>query len=329
MPRPFAPRVRVSIYLSEWMPTNDVTRQSVAGYAAGGIDAGGVLSGIDKIALPADTKTTLSATLTSGRQQVTGFANSSVAGYSLGGQDSGDSAISGIDKIAFPADTKTTLSATLTNASRAAAAFANSSVAGYYAGGYNAGVDSNYSTIDKITFPADSKSTLAATLTAAQRGVSGMSNQTVAGYASGGDGPHTNRIDKITYSNDSKSTLAATLTNPGNGGSGFADSGVAGYYAGGRNNSDQYLTRIDKITFASDTKSTLSATLSRTKTYAGSGGFADSGVAGYACGGNGDGGYTNEIDKIAFPADTKTTLSATLTSARFAMAGYANEGSFA
>lgn len=304
-------------------------RESVAGYAAGGQDAGGVLSGIDKIAFPADTKTTLSATLTSARVFVTGFANSNVAGYSLGGQDSGGSALSGIDKIAFPADTKTTLSATLTNASGRAAAFGNSGVAGYYAGGYNPGTDTNFSTIDKIAFPADTKTTLVATLTAAQRNVSGMSNQAVAGYAMGGDGPQTNRIDKITYSNDSKSTLSATLTNPENGGSGFADSGVAGYYAGGRNNSDQFLTRIDKITFPSDTKSTLSATLSRTKTNAGSGGFADSAVAGYMCGGNGDAGFTNEIDKIAFPADTKTTLSATLTSARNAMAGYANEGSFA
>lgn len=304
-------------------------RTSVAGYAAGGQDAGGVLSGIDKITFPADTKTTLSATLTSGRQAVTGFADSGVAGYSLGGQDGGGSGLSGIDKIAFPADTKTTLAATLTNLARAAGAFANSAVAGYYAGGYNAGADTNYSTIDKITFPADSKSTLVATLSAAQRGVAGMSNQGVAGYAMGGDGPQTNRIDKITYSNDSKSTIAATLTDPENGGSGFANSGVAGYYAGGRNNSDQFLSRVDKIAFPSDTKSTLSATLSRTKTNAGSGGFADSAVAGYMCGGVGDSGYTNEIDKIAFPADTKSTLSATLTSARNAMAGYANEGSFA
>ena len=318
----FENRSRVSTYLSNWMPTNYPVHLSVAGYAAGGTDVGGALSGIDKIAFPADTRTTLSATLTSNKDSVTGFANSGVAGYALGGSTNSN----GIDKIAFPSDTKSTLSATLTNSSTMAGAFANSNVAGYYAGGYNAGLNTNYSTIDKITFPADSKSTLVATLTAAQRGVVGFSNSGTAGYAAGGDGPNTNRIDKITFSNDSKSTLVATLTDPQRAGSGFADKGVAGYYCGGRNNGDTFLDRIDKITFSSDTKSTLGAVLSRAKQNAGSGGFADKTVAGYMCGGNG--GATNEIDKIAFPGDTKSTLSATLTTARWNLAGFADEGIF-
>ena len=49
-------------------------------------------------------------------------------------------------------------------------------------------------------------------------------------------------------------------------------------------------------------------------------GMANSGTAGYF-----GGGYlTSGIDKIAFPADTKTTLAATLTSARYSLAGMAN-----
>jgi len=48
--------------------------------------------------------------------------------------------------------------------------------------------------------------------------------------------------------------------------------------------------------------------------------MANSGTAGYF-----GGGYlTSGIDKIAFPADTKTTLAATLTSARYSLAGMAN-----
>ena len=85
----------------------------VAGYFGGG-DDGAFISGIDKITFPADTKTTLSATLSSLRRMIAGMANSGVAGYFGGGDDG--AFISGIDKITFPADTKTTLSATLTTA---------------------------------------------------------------------------------------------------------------------------------------------------------------------------------------------------------------------
>ena len=48
----------------------------VAGYVAGGQSSGGNISGIDKITFPADTKTTLSATLTTARDNLTGFADS-------------------------------------------------------------------------------------------------------------------------------------------------------------------------------------------------------------------------------------------------------------
>ena len=96
----------------------------VAGYFGGGYN-GVRISGIDKITFPADTKTTLSATLTSARYELAGMANSAVAGYFGGGVDS-SGFISGIDKITFPADTKTTLSATLTTTGRYLAGFADS-----------------------------------------------------------------------------------------------------------------------------------------------------------------------------------------------------------
>ena len=143
-----------------------------SGYFGGGFDSGGNVSGIDKITFPADSKTTLSATLSSARSEVSGMSNSGVAGYFGGGSDSGGN-ISGIDKIAFPADTKTTLSATLTSALFILAGMANSGVAGYFGGGTGA---STVNTIDKITFPADSKTTLSATLTTARYALAGMAD---------------------------------------------------------------------------------------------------------------------------------------------------------
>lgn len=109
----FDSRGLVSTYLSDWMPTGDTTRQSVAGYFAGGWNSTTLsISGIDKIAFPAETRTTLSATLTAASYYLAGMSNSGVAGYPSGGE--ADGYTNRIDRIAFPADTKTTLTATLT-----------------------------------------------------------------------------------------------------------------------------------------------------------------------------------------------------------------------
>ena len=49
--------------------------RGVAGYFGGGYDTGNI-SGIDKVTFPADTKTTLSATITANVTSITGMANS-------------------------------------------------------------------------------------------------------------------------------------------------------------------------------------------------------------------------------------------------------------
>ena len=151
MSRPFAPRLRVSSYLSAWMPTGDETRQSVAGYFGGGSGPSSVdTSAIDKLSFSAETRTTLSATMSTIVYATGAFANSGIAGYFCGG--TGASYYSRIDKIAFPADSKTTLSATLSATVFFPAGMANSGVAGYNGGG-----DTPTTAIDKITFPADTK----------------------------------------------------------------------------------------------------------------------------------------------------------------------------
>jgi len=149
------------------MPTGDETTYIPSGYFAGGYDAGAEVSGIDKITVPAETKSTLSATLSSARWGLSGMANWGVGGYFAGGfPTSGLTSI--IDKITIPADTVSTLSATLTQPRRGFGGMANSAVAGYYAGGNTHPWWEYLSGIDKITFPADTKSTLSATLTTAR-----------------------------------------------------------------------------------------------------------------------------------------------------------------
>ena len=92
-----------------------MANSGVAGYFGGGFDSG-LIDGIDKITFPADTRTTLSAVLTSPRATLAAMAANGSAGYFGGGEAAAGARLSGIDKITFPADSKTTLSATLTTA---------------------------------------------------------------------------------------------------------------------------------------------------------------------------------------------------------------------
>ena len=98
---------------------------TLAAYFAGGVDTANI-SGIDKIAFSADTKSTLAATLSTARYDLAGAANSGTAAYFAGGYDTNN--ISGIDKIAFSGDTKSTLAATLSTARYYQAGAANSGV---------------------------------------------------------------------------------------------------------------------------------------------------------------------------------------------------------
>ena len=117
---------------------NSSARTSVAGYFGGGNDSGGRISGIDRYAFPADTKTTLTATLTTATSSIEGMANSGVAGYFMGGYAPSATAV--VDKLSFATETIATTTQ-LSGARVDVAGFANSGVAGYSAGGFDADVD--------------------------------------------------------------------------------------------------------------------------------------------------------------------------------------------
>jgi len=320
MSKPFAPRVRVSTYISTWMPT----RVGVAGYFAGGLSVGVKLTEINKFAFLSETSSNSSTNLTTGRTYAAGFANSGAAGYVAGGEDVSAANLSSIEKIAFPDDTQSVLSATLTTVMAGGAGMANSNVAGYIGGGYNAG---GLNRIDKIAFSNDAKSTLAATLTSTRTNNAGFSNDGVAGYFGGGY-DHTastrvNGIDKIAFPADTKSTLAGTLTNAIEAPFGVADSTNAGYVGGGRTPTVQ--SGIDKIAFSSDTKSTLSATLTTARYLTRA--VANSNVACYVGGGENSSGATiDTIEKITLPYDTLSVLSVTLSRKNLGMAPFSNQG---
>jgi hypothetical protein len=243
--------------------------------------------------------------------------------YFAGGYSTSNSRIlSRIDKISTSSDAISTLSATLTSpvTQISNGAASNHGVAAYFAGGSNTTGYSTISRIDKLTFLAETKSTLVATLTSNNAALTGAAS-TTAGYFAGGYQEGTGaiaRIDKITFSNDAKTTLGATLSTTLYGGTG-TESTSAAYIMGG--NAGDYTNRIDKLTFSGESKSTLAATLTAAVS---TGAAASSSAAAYYAGGYArPSGYevVSRIDKITFSNDAKSTLSATLSAAASGNAG--------
>ena len=310
------------------MPTGDTTRQSVAGYVAGGRnDAAASRPTVDKLSFSNETLSSLGTGLTGSTQQAGSFADSGIAGYVVGGYGTGY--LSRIDKFTFPADSKTTLSATLTAALRYnQGSFSNSGVAGYSVAGAGA---SYYDGIDRIAFPADTKTALAAVLTEAIAEASGCSNYGTAGYVFGGYNSAstvTSRIDKLSFPAETKSTLVATLTGASSEHQTFSNQNTSAYICGGFNSTfSAWLTRVDKVAYSTDVLSTGGSTLS-TGVALGAG-FADSNNAGYVCGGFDSTSDTiSAIKKIVVSTDTHSTITATLSTDCDRSTGFANEGAF-
>jgi len=131
-------------------------------------------------------------------------------------------------------------------------------VAGYFGGGWDGG---NLSGIDKITFPADTKTTLSENLGSARYAVAGMANAGVAGYVGGGRSPtYRDGIDKIAFPADTKTTLSAVLATVNAYLAALSSESVAGYFGGGFDGSTNK-SIIEKIAFPNDSKTSLSATL--------------------------------------------------------------------
>jgi hypothetical protein len=84
---------------------------------------------------------------------------------------------------------------------------------------------------------------------------------------------------------------------------------------------------IRKITFSNDSSTTIGATLTTTSAFLGNPGMANSGTAGYFCGGwNAGSTWYSRVDKLAFSNDSKSTLAATLTSGVGRLTAMANSG---
>jgi hypothetical protein len=189
---------------------------AVAGYAAGGDRATFYTfsAAVDKYSFPSDTRTNLGSGLSAVRFLAGAFDNSATAGYVAGGDNF--AMLTVVDKFAFPGDTRTTLGTGLSVARYALSGFQNSGVAGYAVGGVrNVSPDIGAQTvIDKFSYPSDTRSTLSPGLQTGRQDSAGLSRNSQAGYAAGGNSR--SDIEKFAFPSDTRSILSATLNTAGN-----------------------------------------------------------------------------------------------------------------
>jgi len=310
--------------ISDWAATSiaaalPTTHIDYAGYIAGGT---GPDNDTDKFSFPSDTRSVPSALdLSSGRAYLGAVSNNSIFSYVAGGSDSFPTKVDIVDKFTFPEHVRTTLSTGLSSAEWDCKGMSNSGTAGYFTIGTG-------SAIDKFAYSNDTRSTISAvTVWGSDMSAEGCANGSTAGYwgggSNGGQGGEpffADKITKLTFSTEATSTLSATLWSTIRYLYGMSNSGTAAYFSGGSYYSGGWLVsnKYAKLAYSNETTSTLSATMSSQR-YEGAG-LADSGVAGYACGGS----NATTVDKITFSNETSAALSTGLSVTRDRSGGYAH-----
>ena len=257
------------------------------------------------------------------------YVMGSRAGY-FGGGYGGGARLEEINRINFDTDAVGLIVTTLSSdRSVLNGSFANSGTAGYFSGGHDG--SSSSQAVDKMLFSDETRTSLAAGLSAAvrQNPNGGCADSGTAGYVAGGYAATTVR-DEWAFSDDSRSSGTALLYDRYDTAA-FADSGTAGYWAGGygsaRGSNQGIQQSVEKFTMPGDSRSMLSAVLTMNGDFGNTSllGLSDSGTAGYTAG-----GYSaNSIDRIekwTYSSDARTTLSATLNHYQRAGCGVADSG---
>jgi hypothetical protein len=186
---------------------------NTAGFALG--NSGGSTN-IQKITYSNDAVSTSGATLPAARATASaGLSNGSTAGYIMGGSADGSTYTSAIQKLTVANDSTSTLSATLSSNTDTAGNAENGTTAGYAVGGYSPSGSTRRATTDKLSYSAETVSTIASNLSVATGFLKGISKFGSASYLTGGNivanANHT-EMHKLTFSTDTMSFLGNTWT---------------------------------------------------------------------------------------------------------------------
>ena len=304
---------------SEWheiglLPTVVATEY---GYCIGGYYAATATSTIERLTFPFDSGNTSAVGNLSATLYNTCGCNSSNYGYVLGG---GNNMGSAINRILFPFDSGTSSEVGyLTTANRVDNNACNSSNYGYSINGFPT-YTSQYSIIDRITFPFDSGNATNVGISSFPCARNECFNSSTHGYSCGGifyTGDYYNhtRIDRIVFPFDS-----GTADNVGSL-SGFREWGIPfnsstyGYYCSGTNVASIGFSNVQRITFPFDsgTASDTGDTSTATAINAG----CNSTNYGYIMGKLYSAVYRSSVERITFPFDSGTSSEVgTLTTAK-------------
>ena len=256
--------------------TRGASNSGVAGYVAGGWQHGSVggVANTEKFDFSSEGRTTITTSLFTFGQMALA-SNSGSAMYGFGGTTSSGGGNRAMAKLTFSNDTESALTQPSASTFGLMAGFANSGTAAYFGGGQTSNPTSYSDDLYKVPFSTEVSSYVSALRLGVSKGkgISGLSNNGVAGYFAGGElssGSASNSIQKISFSPESKSNLAAVLSISRSASDGSSNSGVAGYISGNGNNT------IEKLTYSTEVMSSISATLNYSKN--GMGAFANSGT---------------------------------------------------
>jgi len=285
----------------------------------------GTLTSVNKLNMNAETMSTNS--VTSKEDSFGGIAgNGGVAMYQFG---TSTGSYQTNQKMLYPVETATTLANNLPQSRYQASAMSNSGTAAYIVGGAIPW-SVRYKTIVKSPFSTDTPATLGNSFSDMGNVPGTCSNNHTAGYTFGGYSdsaavPPLTQVNKITYSNDSISNTICSLPLPTFSSSVLSNDGTAAYCTGGR---DETLN-IYKVNYSTEARTTINATL--TSNLINSVAVEKYQTAGYLIG-----GYTypiggesvSYIQKLNFSNETKTTISATLSTAgsNYITGGASNNG---
>lgn len=223
---------------------------TTAGYVAGGSEAIGQTSRVEKILFGTDSPSILNTGLSSERGGAVGLQSVN-AGYVVGNffTTGGNT----VDKFNLVSDTRTTLASSVSNQrDRFGLSSTNN---GYVLGGRAQSGSTYFANADKIAFSTDTVTTISNFLPANRASATTFSSST-DGYALGGASPlQTNTIVKLNFATDSASNFSSTLPANNAGGGGVA-SNTKGYLAGGSSTKTIY-----SLDFSNDSITTISQTL--------------------------------------------------------------------
>ncbi len=234
-------------------------------------------------------------------------------GYFAGGASSAT-----VDKLNYSTDLTAAIPSAFFAVARAQQGATGNTTAGYFGGGFDYSISNFVSSVQIITYAADTNAVAPTTafFSSINYGLSATGNST-AGYFGGGS-PGT-RMSKLSYNSNTMSDLPGAALSISRSKLAATGNSTAGYFGGGFNN----ISRMDKVTYSTDTtaavpgaslsaaRAALAATGNSTVGYFG-GGYYFTGSAF---------NYHSTMDKVTYSTDTTAAVpGAALSAVRYGLA---------